>query len=182
MAFSDRDWEIVRAYFERGLSMKEIVEREDVKMKNKSSISRRAKAEGWEHGKKQRDLQEEIQAKQALSAIEQQKATMPATELVVHETLVNERLADIKFFSNAHRMAANMAVKKLKQNGTAVTYLELNQASTVIARSQEGVLGKEPTTVINNTNAVQNNAAVLIDRSPEKIRAIKELLDATIGV
>lgn len=179
MAYPKETWEKAKILFEQGKSLSEIAKETGVK--DKSQIGQKAKKEGWEKGKNLTLIEKEVTAKQALIEVEEKKSHLTRQELTLHDQAVNERLADVKFFSNAHRMAANMAVKKLKQNGTGVTYLELNQASTVIARSQEGVLGKEPTTVINNANTVQNAVGVVIDRSPEKIKAIRDMLDEAIG-
>lgn len=50
MAFSPKDWAIVQAFFEQGLSLAEIVAREEVQrtgITDRGSISRKSKQEGW---------------------------------------------------------------------------------------------------------------------------------------
>lgn len=180
MAYPKEVWEKAKVLFEHGKTLAEIAK--EVGVKDKSQIGQKAKKEGWVKGKNLTLVEKEVKAKQTLIEVDEEKSHLSRQELTLHEQAVSERMADIKFFSNAHRMAASMAVKKMKQTGTAISMLELNQASTVIARSQDGVLGKEPTTVINNSNTVQNANAVVIDRSPEKVKAIRDMLDEAIGI
>jgi predicted DNA-binding protein YlxM (UPF0122 family) len=77
MAHSERQWAIIRAYYERGLSLAEIVAREEVTIKSRGSISKRAKIEGWGSDKKKQLVDEEVKAKQLLSGLVAQKETMP---------------------------------------------------------------------------------------------------------
>jgi len=50
MAYSTKDWDIVKAFYERGLSLAEIVARPEVNIKSRSQISRKAASEGWKKG------------------------------------------------------------------------------------------------------------------------------------
>ena len=159
MAYSEKDWEIVKAFYEQGLSLAEIVDRKEVKktgIKVRASISRKAKQEGWIKGKTQHLATEELKANQALDAINaKKKQVLNATELEVHNTLIDERLKDEKLFRTGHKLVATLAIKKLQADKTNVSYLELGQAGKALATAHDKVLGKEPEVVINNANTQQ---------------------------
>lgn len=176
MAYSEKDWAVVKAFYEQGLSLAEIVNRKEVKatgIKDRASISRKAKQEGWIKGKIQHLATEEIKINQALEELNAKKQQeLNATELAVHNTLVDERLRDEKFFRAGHILVASTAIKKLKNDRENASYLEVSQAGAAIARAHEKVLGKEPNTVINNTNTANavNQSLTLATVPPEMIR------------
>ena len=149
---------IIRAYFERGLTLSEIVARDDVFVKSRGSISKRAKAEGWIAGIKKQSVSDEIKAKQFLSDILKQKETMPPLERNIHDSLVSERLKAVMYFKGLNTLVAEITERKLNSDGEAASYQDLNAAATAITKAQENILGKQPDTVINNSNmaAVQN--------------------------
>lgn len=91
MAYSENDWAIVKAFYEGGLSLSEIVDRPEVKIKDRSSIQKKAAKLGWEKGKKSTLLKKEISAIQLVNEIQQEKSTLNSTELMVFDTLVTER-------------------------------------------------------------------------------------------
>lgn len=77
---------------------------------------------------------------------------------------VEIRTAQINFFNTAQGNLARIALKRIQQklgvNGEPTeefSMAELNQASNIVATSRVGILGKDPDTVITNTNAQQNN-------------------------
>lgn len=106
MAYTQNQWEVVKAYFEQGLSLSEIVERPEVAITDRSSISKRAKSEGWIKGKNQPLQQREVQARQALADAAEEKSTFNSTEIAVHETLVAEQ---VRYMSHLRRMAIKNA-------------------------------------------------------------------------
>lgn len=173
MAYSDEQWAKVRAYYERGLSLSEIVERDEIKIKSRGSISKRAKADGWIAGEKKQTVSKEVQVKQDLSEILAQKETLPPVERNIHDTLVSEQLQIQKFFRSANMLVADTVVKKVKTEGEGATFKDLASAAMALGRTQESVLGKAPEMVINNTNAVQT----LVNPSPEQLRQINEALE-----
>lgn len=179
MAYSDKDWDAVKALYERGLSLSEIVDRDEVPIKSRGSISKRAKAEGWEHGKKKQDVSEEVQLKQRVEEIRKQKETLDPVERSIHDTLVSERLKLETFFRNASVLVAKTVTSKLQKESADASFQDLNAASSALTKAQENVLGKQPETVINNANTMQT--AIAIDRSPERVKEIREMLDAAIG-
>ena len=173
MAYSPEQWDKARALFERGASLSEITKQSDIK--DKGSISRKAKADGWVKGKMQPLVAKEVEARQTLIDVEAEKATLNATERGVHEQVVAEKLQLEKFFRNANVLAAKTVITKLQTDKTNASYAELDAASRVISRSQESALGKVPAMVINNNNDFQAN--VLVQQSPEDVRRWNEQLE-----
>ena len=172
MAHSDDQWAIVRAYFERGLTLSEIVGRDDVHIKSKGSISKRATALGWIAGEKKQAVSKEVLVKQELNELLKQKETMAPQERNVHDALVSEQLQAVKFFRGANMLVANTVAIKVKEQGRNASFMELAQAATALSKTQEAVLGKTPDTVINNTNAVQ-----VVQHTPEQLRKINQDLE-----
>ena len=107
MAYTDKDWELVRNYFEAGLSLSDIISRDEVRIKAKSQISKRATREGWKRNDEKKQLinsdAEDVQRaleivkkekeKETLRKKETLKETFTETELRVHEELVNGKLS-----------------------------------------------------------------------------------------
>ena len=176
MALPESQWAIIRAYYERGLTLDAILARDDVLIKSKGSISKRAKAEGWVSGIKKQAVSEEVKVKQFLSDILKQKETMPPVERNVHDTLVSERLKATMYFRGLNTLIAETVEKKLTTDGEAASYQDLNAAANAITKAQENILGKQPDTIINNTNAMQANAGV-VDVTPDQIRHLNKLFD-----
>jgi hypothetical protein len=76
MAYSQKQWDEVRGWYEIGLTLSEIAERASIK--DRGSISRKAKLEGWVKGKNATVVQAEVVVRQALSDVEAHKATQNA--------------------------------------------------------------------------------------------------------
>lgn len=189
MAYSAQDWEIVKAFYERGFSLAEIVARDEVLVKDRSSISRKAAKEGWIKGEKQHFVEKEIQTKQSVADIFQKKTTLNSTELLIHDTIVAEKTANLIYFNSSQlRLAAigmQMVEDKLDEpvgegGKGGLTTLELKQVSDVVKTSREGVLGKDPETSINisNTNAMQANliSTTLPDNPIEAARVYQDII------
>lgn len=177
MAYSDKDWEEIRIMFEQGRSLGYIAS--NSRIKDKGTISRKAKKEGWEKGKTQPLIDKDVQARQALAEVEAEKSNLSATELRSHEQAVSERLKLETFFRNASVLVAKTVTSKLQKESADASFQDLNAASSALTKAQENVLGKQPETVINNANTMQT--AIAIDRSPERVKEIREMLDAAIG-
>lgn len=124
MAHSDQQWQTVRAYFERGLTLGEIVARDDIAIKSRGSISKKAKAEGWVAGGKKQDVTREVLATQEIEAVRKQKETLAAPERNAHDALVSENLRYMTFFRGA-----NMLVAKVKQANLSASFQKLNAAA-----------------------------------------------------
>ena len=161
MAYSEKEWQVCRAFFERGLTLSEIVKREEVKIKSKSQISKKAASEGWERdGKKKLILSREVSAKQELAAIEKEKETLKETERFVHEKLCTElTLAAIFFSSNAIQNVSEA------MSSPCSTQSDFRQRAETILKGKEVVVGKAPETAIqiNNSMPAQGPSATKQD-------------------
>jgi hypothetical protein len=173
VAYSDDQWLTIRAYFERGLTLAEIVQRDDVLVKSRGSISKRAQSEGWVSGKKKQSVTQEVQLKQQLSVVMAQKETLPAIERNIHDELVSEQLKFTAFFRGANMLVANTVASKVKEQGKGASFSDLNSAASALGKTQESVLGKMPEVVINNTNAVQ----VVVAHTPQELRRLNQELE-----
>jgi predicted DNA-binding protein YlxM (UPF0122 family) len=154
MAYSPQEWETVRAFYERGLSLSEITERDEVTIKSRASISVKAKKEGWAKAEKATLLQKEIQAKQDIADVSAEKATLNATELEVHNTLVDERVKRMEWLN----------VQALKNVKGAMAHPCENQndyraRADTISKAKEVVVGRQPETAIQINNNVDMNDA-----------------------
>ena len=150
MAYSDTEWEIVRAFYERGLSLAEIVARPEVNIKDRSSISKRAKQAGWIKGEKSTLVQAEVESKQKLAEIVEKKSTLNSTELEIHNIIVSEMAHDNAFFRKASLIIAQKAVKKVQSEDCSM--MELKAAQELVGKGKENIYGKSPDTAIQINN------------------------------
>lgn len=168
MAYSEKQWDIVRAFYERGLSLAEIAARHEVEIKDRSSISKKAKSDGWVKGKNSTLVQDEALAKQKAVEIAGKKSTLNSTELEVHNTLVAEKIQDDIFFRKASHIISRQIIQKVQTE--KLSMMELKVAQDGIGKGKENIYGRSPEVTINNTNAQQNNVAdelrKLADRLP----------------
>lgn len=164
MAYSAADWEVARAFFERGLSLNEIIRRDEVKIKSKSQIQKKSVAEKWEkNGEKKQVLEKEIVLKQEVAEIKRIKDTFSKNEREINDTLLEEKIRNVSFYNGAQNHLANVALaminKKLDSKGRPtdeLTPIELNVASNVISKSREGVVGKAPEVAIQINNGFES--------------------------
>lgn len=152
MAYSHTEWEIVRAFYERGLSLAEIAARDEVAIKDRASISRKAKKENWHKGEKATLVKKEIETKQAVAEIATEKATLNATELQIHNTIVAETHARTEWLNKA----ALKNVKEAMAHGCE-NQNDYRARADTIGKAKDVVIGKTPDTAIqiNNNQAVQ---------------------------
>ena len=170
MAYPPAKWERAQALFETGSILADIKKVVGI---DKAAVSRRAKADGWVKGKNQPLVDKEVQARQALKEVELEKSKKKSTEVDVVDAAVTKKLHQLQFFETAHILVANTTVQKIRADGTSMSYQDLNAAANVITKAQEGILGKTPDTVINNTNASQT----VINPTPEQLRAVNQQLE-----
>lgn len=171
MAYSDDQWAKVRALYEIGKPMPEIIDQADIK--DRASIYRKAKTDGWVKGQNATLVQKKVEAKQTLAIVDAEIATKSDTERVVINDAVAEHLQLTKFFRGANMLVANTVAAKVKEEGKRASFKELASAAQALGRTQESVLGKAPETVINNTNAVQT----VIQHTPDQLRKINQDLE-----
>jgi hypothetical protein len=80
-------------------------------------------------------------------------ATLSEVERATVKDVVSDNVKALMFFSNSAIKNQNLADKILAESKNLN---DLETHSRITARNKETVLGKEPQTVINNTNAQQN--------------------------
>lgn len=172
MAYSNEQWDIVRAFFEEGLSLSEIVDRDEVIIKDKSSISRRSNKEGWIKGKNATLTAIEIETKQSLEKIKNEKSTFNATALEIHNTIVDERSKHIQFFTEAAVKNVKAAVDKID---LGTSQAEHRMLADTILKGRETVLGKAPDTAIQINNNQSNRTINTETLTLEQQRAIASI-------
>jgi hypothetical protein len=174
MAFCFEDWEVVRAFFERGLTLSEIVARPECKITDKSTISRKARELGWVKGKKTTLVEKEVQAKQMLNDVVLEKATIKSTvELNIHNVLVLEATKQIEFLSNATMLnaAAMMRHIQIDDNNQPMPMESINDHRTIQATLKDAAMTvgvfKYPNATTVNNNA-QASVGVAVNQMDDK--------------
>lgn len=135
------DWAIAKALFEAGKSLSEINVDTGI---DRSTVSKRAKKDGWEKGVYQQLIVDGARVKAEIS-------TLSSTVLSVVEKEIDERTKHIKFFANA-------AIKNVDEamDNKCHDQADFKARADTILKGKETVLGKDAQMVINNTNAQQN--------------------------
>lgn len=156
MAYSKEEWAKVRGFFECGLTPGEITKREDVEIKDRALIHRRAQKEGWAKGEKTALLEKEVKARQDVAEIKQQKQQLKNSgqdgAVFAIDQLVRERTQDIQTYHGGSRYLAKRALAKIQNKSDEdLTMTELVQAQAVLSKGQETIYGKSPEVVINNS-------------------------------
>ena len=144
MAYSEEQWSVVKAFYDRGLSLSDITLRPEVEIKDRGVISKKAKKDGWVKGEKATLLNKEI-------SVLQEKATLNATEATVHNLIVDERTKDLIFIRKASLIVAQKAVQKVQQEDCSMQ--DLRHAQEVIGKGKENIYGKQPDTAIQINNS-----------------------------
>lgn len=153
MAYSLEQWEVVKAFYERGFSLGEIIKRDEVEIKNRASICKTAAKEGWIKGNKETFVKKEIKIKQELAQIKEEKETLKETELEIHNKIVSERMRDDIFFRKASHIISRKIIQKVQNEDLSM--MELKLAQEGIGKGKENIYGKSPDVAITNTNAQQ---------------------------
>lgn len=160
------EWEIAKEYFESGLSLSQIAEKTGI---SRGQLSKKSNKDGWskETGK-QLLIQKAIDVKQA-------KETMSEIAVSVHNSIVDDRTKALNFFANVTHKNLAMLDKKLGEETSIQEHLT---AQVAYSKGRETWLGKEPTSVINNTqvNLPQSEADLI-----KNLRDIEERLRIVNG-
>jgi hypothetical protein len=146
------DWAQAKALFESGKSLSEINAQTGI---DRSTISKRAKTEGWEKGKFQQLIQDAARVSGEISTLDS-----TAQQVVVKE--IDELTKAREFYSKAGQKVAMMAVKSMGSDPKPIDCKIV--ADTLVSTMRvSGVVPYYPAgSTINNINAQQNN-------EPEKI-------------
>lgn len=161
MAYSESQWQMVQSYYEAGLSLSEIIARDNVDIKSKSQISKRANKFGWiKSDEKKQLIFSEVKAKQQLSAIKKQKETIlkETTDIIAHNDLVSERLNHEQFFTNA-------AIRNVQESlqVPCESQQDFKYRAETIQKGRETVLGKSPDSAVQINNNNNNGPMTLAD-------------------
>ena len=161
MAYSAKEWLTVKAYYERGLSLADIVARDDVAIKSRSQIGKKAIVEGWDKsGKKRQLIEREATNRVAMAEIRDEKETFNAIERNIHDEMVRElSFLDGLVMKNLTEMAAKFAVFDAQGHRSAAeaidkAYISLRHAPRHANQSvnvQNNVTSKE--TIELNTSS-----------------------------
>ena len=139
-------WARAKEYFESGVSLSEIENRTNI---TKGAISKKSVAEKWvKGGAKKQLIAQAVEVRTAKETI-----LNTAVSIEVHNELVDEATRHLAYFKNAALRNQKKADEMLEMSDTIS---DIEAHSRITARNKETVLGKEPQTVINNTNAQQN--------------------------
>ncbi|MGG7074343.1 hypothetical protein U5B43_08850 [Campylobacter sp. 9BO] len=145
MAYEVQKWDKARVYFESGqYTLSQISEKVGI---SKSKISEKAKKEQWEKGKNA----DYIEAKKTIA---EKKGTQKGTTITILDEIADEATKHLIYFQTS-AMQNQKKANELLEMASELSDLEAH--SRITARNKDTVLGKEPQTLINNTNAVQNN-------------------------
>jgi len=90
-------------------------------------------------------------------------------EVSAVETAIENRTKHLIYFQNSalnNQRMSNKAIESLEHDGREVNVDDLNVLEThsrITQRNKDTVLGKEPSTKIENTNAQQNNKVIKVE-------------------
>ena len=155
-------WEKIRADYEaRGLSFSELAEMYGV---NKSNISRRAKAEGWNQAETQRLIAATVENEKEKLALRRETQKLNAeTQRAVQEA-VFDRLA-FELQSNADFQAVRDKAMGLLAGTDKIG--EVKQVADVLQMQRKAMLGDGPAVAVQvNNNAPQRIERVVVDADP----------------
>ena len=167
MAYSPTQWEKAKGFYEAGMTLSQINERVGI---SKSKISEKAKREKWEHGKNTEYIEHKQKVIEQKGNILEHSGTIA---LEIADTIAIDKAKMNIFFQNSHIKNQHLNNKRLevleelsKENQEilldkdATKIIDYHAATTL--KNKEGVLGKDPETVINNANLQQNELIIEI--------------------
>ena len=143
LAIKPEIWAKARALFEVGKSLSAINLETGI---DRAAISRKAKKDCWIKGEQQQLIVDAARVKAKLSTLE-------PVLLSVVDAEITERTKHIQILNNMTLKNLSVMNKKVDAD------FEMNEHKLfqeTINKASEQLLGKDPQTVINNTNAQQN--------------------------
>jgi len=155
-------WEKIRADYEaRGLSYSELAEMYGV---NKSNISRRAKAEGWNQAETQRLITATVENEKEKLALRNETQRLNATLRSAVQEEVFDRLA-FELQSNADFQAVRDKAMGLLAGTDKIG--EVKQVADVLQMQRKAMLGDGPAVAVQvNSNAPARIERVVVDADP----------------
>ena len=155
-------WEQARAEYEvRGMSLGDVAKRFGVAT---SSVSRRAKAEGWIQGKMQELAERKVAAVKELAAVETQTQDLPLRFQHTLQSVVQERLQAEGMLASLDVALATRAIALANQATSAADIETLSRARKNLAPAQQAPT--QQTTVTVNQQAQAESAAEIVSVPP----------------
>ena len=154
MAYNESQWEKAKAYYEAGMSLSQIKDKTNIA---RNTISQRAKREQWEHSKNSDYIEAKIKVETQKGTILEQSGTVA---LNIADDIALDKAKSITLFQNS-------ALKNQKKANELLELTDdmkdIESHARITKTNKETVLGKEIDTIINNTNATQNNLPTQIN-------------------
>ena len=141
------DWNKAKMLFEAGKSLSAINLETGI---DRALISKRAKKDEWVKGKTQQLILDGVRH-------EVEKSMLEPEVLTFIEKEIDERTKHIKILNNLTLKNLSVMGKKVNEDFEMVEHKLFQET---VNKAAEQLLGKEPQTVINNTNAQQNNQEI----------------------
>jgi len=162
MAYDIDQWQRIKAYYEAGLSLLEILNKPEVTIEQRSTIHARAKREGWIKGKSAQLMQDEIEIKPKLERINAYKKMMSKPEFEVWCTLLKEKMDAVQFLDACALENTRQAMEL-----PCESQHEIKARADTISKSKDTIIGKSPETSVqvNNNNQPQKIVYEVIDSS-----------------
>jgi len=153
MAFTPRQWEEARIDYEiNGKSLNQVSKDHGISF---AAIHKRSKKENWVQGKSDKVITESVKA---ITTLEHQKV-IKSDNFTPREAVEIDRVIEEKVrFELRLQGLTNKIFDKVETMVEMVDMPnDLLALQNTLLKGRETVLGKEPSTTINNTNAQQNN-------------------------
>ena len=144
LAIKPEIWAKAKALFEVGKSLSAINLETGI---DRAAISRKAKKECWIKGEQQQLIIDAARVKAELSTLE-------PVLLSVVDSEITARTKHIQILNNLTLKNLSVMGKKVDADFEMVEHKLFQET---VNKASEQLLGKEPTSIINNTNALQNN-------------------------
>lgn len=155
-------WEQARADYEvRGVSLGDVAKRQSVAT---SSVSRRARAEGWVQGKMQDLAERKVAAVKALAEVETQTQDLSLRFQHTLQSVVQERLQAEGMLASLDVALATKAITLASQATSAADIETLSRARKNLAPAQQAPA--QQTTVTVNQQAQAGAAAEAVSTPP----------------
>lgn len=157
-------WEQARAEYEvRGVSLGDLAKRYCVAT---SSVSRKAKAEGWVQGKMQDLADRKVAAVKALAEVETQTQDLPLRLQYTLQSVVRERLQAEGMLASLDVALASKAITLAHQATSAADIETLSRARKNLAPAQQAPAQQTTVTVNQQAQAGASAEAVSIPPAP----------------
>jgi hypothetical protein len=152
MAYSDDDWDKIRADFEcSDLSYSDLADKHGV---TKGAISKKAAKDGWVRGKRKQIVSKKVEAIQVIDSIEKETETLTTYDQIAINQEVDRRLRLASLITSGIEKSQKLANDLLDVAETLGTETEGGFKAALIATD-------------NHSKVTQRNAAVIFGTVPE---------------